>query len=174
MSQISVLVTIKSNRAQYQEDSIKYQVTLNSSNFYTASFRATIIDELINNSTLVKRDSDSVSIIVPNTSISDSKLVDEVEGILQLPTGDPENLMFNVNSTYGTPLAPRTGSILLNSDDFKLGISVLLLHNDSVEPTFGLEFKKLSGSYVTNELNYIAFESLAEDHIIYSISQVQV
>ena len=45
MKNISVLVTVKSNKVEALLDGAKYGVTLNDDNHYTASFRAYIIEE---------------------------------------------------------------------------------------------------------------------------------
>jgi len=103
MSQITALVTIISNKIQYLEDGLKYKVTLNASNNYTASFRASIVEDLINNKTLVKRTSDSAFIVVPNFTLSEFKIEDSSD-----PGPTPEGAILQGGNAEGEPLVIGT------------------------------------------------------------------
>src|SRR5690606_15597375 len=81
-------------------------------------------------------------------------------------------IAFDVPRTYGYATA-ATGNITLNSTGLVEGITQLLIHNDSSEPTFGTEFKVLSGEYVPNVDNYILMHAVKSDLILVTISQEQ-
>lgn len=284
MSQISVLVTIRSNKLQAKKDSLEYNIELNAENFYTNSFRGTIIQEFEKfDRVLVKRDSDGTYINCARELFSEQKIIEVGGGgsgadekltiiiynsdekisrvatatsaqvlelinrqfvfdfeprsnagvmsngfiplelttntindksyiinlyynsftykffiddesldayctstilfqdnrVVQNPNSiaqpaDLYNVIFSEDATYGTPSTPVSGDIMLNEENFIKGISVLLIHSDTIEPNFSDDFNKISGSYVTNELNFIACESIDTNYIIYSISQIQI
>lgn len=80
---------------------------------------------------------------------------------------------FQMDMVYGTLATPETGNITADVTGGQLGVTCLLIHNNSVAPTFSSEFKKLSGSgdYVTGQINYIFFNYVTSTEIIYSINQ---
>lgn len=79
---------------------------------------------------------------------------------------------FDIPRTYGYS-ADITGNITLNSTGLVEGITQLMIHNDSSEPTFGSEFKIISGTYAANEDNYIMFHAVKSNLILVTISQEQ-
>lgn len=88
-------------------------------------------------------------------------------------TGTGTALAFVEDKVYGTIASPVTGNITGVITDAKLGVTVIVIHNHSLEPTFDAKFKKLSGSgdYTTGEVNYIFCCYINDTEIIYSISQ---
>jgi len=83
------------------------------------------------------------------------------------------SLIFDRFRVHGTNSAPVTGNIATDYSNAVLGTFVLVVHNDSVEPSYPATFKKssLSGSYVSGSINYIACFYMDSTHVIYSISQ---
>lgn len=82
-------------------------------------------------------------------------------------------LSFVVDGVYGTIASPSTGNITADLTAAKLGVTNLIVHNSGSAPTFGAEFKKLSGSgnYVISVVNYIFCTYVSATEIIYSINQ---
>ncbi|MES2275466.1 MAG: GDSL-type esterase/lipase family protein [Bacteroidota bacterium] len=85
-------------------------------------------------------------------------------------------ISFDAEAIYGTIDAPITGDITADVTGAKLGVISQIIHNDDVEPTFGANFKLLSGSdsYVTNQFNMIFCEYLDDHNILYSIQQIAI
>lgn len=79
-------------------------------------------------------------------------------------------IAFDAPRTYGIS-APETGNITLNSSGLVKGVTQLIIHNNSGEPTFGAEFKIISGAYVTGEDNYIFCHAVSSSLILVTISQ---
>lgn len=92
---------------------------------------------------------------------------------IQLSTSTGTVLDFTNDRCYGTTATPVTGNITATLLGALLGVTAIVIHNSGTAPTFGAEFKKLSGSgnYVTGTLNYIYCTYLDSTHIIYSINQ---
>ncbi|SMC45678.1 hypothetical protein [Pedobacter africanus] len=82
-------------------------------------------------------------------------------------------LTFTSDSVSGTISSPITGNLTGDVTGAKLGVTVLVIHNNGTEPTFDSKFKKLSGSgdYVTGQVNYIYCQYIDATHIVYSINQ---
>jgi hypothetical protein len=94
-----------------------------------------------------------------------------------LPIAVPQTtglvISFTQDRVYGTFASPETGSaITSNTASAILGVTNLIIHSASSAPTTGSDFKKLTGSsdYVAG-LNYIYCTYIANNQIIYSISQ---
>jgi len=99
MKQISVLVTIKSNKIEAESTGIIYGVELNDANNYTTSFRGIIVQELeVSDTLVIEKESDGSIVYCSRDQISEQSLVD-----LEIPTGDAglESPAFT-----GTPTAP--------------------------------------------------------------------
>ena len=82
-------------------------------------------------------------------------------------------ISFTIDKVYGTLTTPETGNITADVTNAKLGVTNIIIHNSGTAPTFGSEFKKLSGSgnYVTGVVNYIYCTYISTTEIIYSINQ---
>ena len=82
-------------------------------------------------------------------------------------------ISFTADRVYGTLTPPETGNITANITNAKLGVTNIIIHNSATTPTFGSEFKKLSGSgnYVAGVVNYIYCTFITATEIIYSINQ---
>ena len=83
------------------------------------------------------------------------------------------NLSFTQDRVYGSLATPETGNITANVTGAKLGVTNIIIHNSGTAPTFGTQFKKLSGSgnYVTSVVNYIYVTYISSTEVIYSINQ---
>lgn len=83
------------------------------------------------------------------------------------------NVRFSHPATYGSVASPEAGNITLDAAGAIVGVTVLLIHNAGVPPTFGSEFKILNTSqaYAIGVLNYITMTYLSATKIIYSIAQ---
>lgn len=83
-------------------------------------------------------------------------------------------LVFTSDAVSGSVTAPLTGNITGNVTGAKIGVTVLVIHNNSTEPTFDSKFKKLSGSgsYATGSLNFIYCQFIDATNILYSINQI--
>lgn len=82
-------------------------------------------------------------------------------------------ISFTTDKVYGTLATPETGNITADVANAKLGVTNIIIHNSGTAPTFGSQFKKLSGSgnYVTGVVNYIYCTFISATEIIYSINQ---
>ncbi len=82
-------------------------------------------------------------------------------------------ISFIIDKVYGTLTTPETGNITADVTNAKLGVTNIIIHNSGTTPTFGSEFKKLSGSgnYVAGVVNYIYCTFINTTEIIYSINQ---
>lgn len=78
---------------------------------------------------------------------------------------------FEKDRIYGTFSSPVTGNITVDVSNANLLARVLILHNDSILPSFPHEFKKLFGNYVTGVVNRIWCIFIDSSHIDYSVSQ---
>jgi len=96
---------------------------------------------------------------------------------LKLPIESPSTtgtlISFTTDKVHGTLTTPETGNITADVTNAKLGVTNIIIHNSGTAPTFGSEFKKLSGSgnYVTGVVNYIYCTYISTTEIIYSINQ---
>ena len=96
---------------------------------------------------------------------------------LKLSTEAPSTtgtvISFSTDKVYGTLATPETGNITADITNAKLGVTNIIIHNSATAPTFGSQFKKLSGSgnYVTGVVNYIYCTYISTTEIIYSINQ---
>jgi hypothetical protein len=82
-------------------------------------------------------------------------------------------LTFETDRVYGTIASPETGNITFNTTNAKLGVTNIIIHNNTlVAPTL-TGMKKLSGSssYVVNTINYIYITYINATEVIYSINQ---
>lgn len=116
----------------------------------------------------------------PNTGLpTDMVLVRASDGkmkqidIVAVPTTTGVVISFQNDRVYGSIASPETGNITANITGAKLGVTNIIIHNSGTAPTFGAEFKKLSGSgnYVTSVVNYIYCTYITATEIIYSINQ---
>ena len=82
-------------------------------------------------------------------------------------------ISFSTDKVYGTLNTPETGNITADVTNANLGVTNIIIHNSGTVPTFGSEFKKLSGSgnYVVGVVNYIYCTFITATEIIYSINQ---
>ena len=82
-------------------------------------------------------------------------------------------ISFTNDRVYGTIASPETGNITADVTGGLLGVTNIIIHNSGSAPTFGAQFKKLSGSgnYVTSVVNYIYCTYITSTEIIYSINQ---
>ena len=80
---------------------------------------------------------------------------------------------FTNDRIYGSLASPETANITANTTNAKLGVTNIIIHNSVTAPTFGSQFKKLSGSgnYATGVVNYIYCTYISATEIIYSINQ---
>ena len=96
---------------------------------------------------------------------------------LKLPIESPSTtgtvISFTTDKVYGTLTTPETRNITADVTNAKLGVTNIIIHNSGTAPTFGSQFKKLSGSgnYVTGVVNYIYCTYISATEIIYSINQ---
>ncbi|MCZ8353948.1 MAG: hypothetical protein O9340_04385 [Cyclobacteriaceae bacterium] len=81
-------------------------------------------------------------------------------------------IQFDQPRTYGRT-TPETGNITLNATGAQDGQVALIRHNSGTAPTFGSEFKRIGGSYVTGQLNFIFCTYVSPTEILYTVSQVQ-
>jgi len=82
-------------------------------------------------------------------------------------------MSYVTDGVYGTLQTPITGSsIVSDTASAVLGVSNIMIHSQSTAPTFGSDFKKLTGSstYVAG-VNYIFSTFISSSQIIYSIQQ---
>lgn len=80
-------------------------------------------------------------------------------------------IAFDQEAVYGTISLPVTGNVTFNSIGAKLSMTQLLIHNNSIAPTFGSQFKLINGAYSAGTLNYIIMTYINSTKIIYSIAQ---
>lgn len=98
-------------------------------------------------------------------------------GYIPLPTQAGSTtgtvVTFVTDRVYGTIASPETGNITADVTGAQVGVTNIVIHNSGTAPTFGVEFKKLSGSgnYVTSQVNYIYCTFINSTEIIYSINQ---
>jgi hypothetical protein len=98
-------------------------------------------------------------------------------GYIPLPTTAGSTtgatISFITDRVYGTIASPVTGNITADVTGGQLGVTNIIIHNSGTAPTFGSEFKKLSGSgnYVVSVVNYIYCTYITSTEIIYSINQ---
>jgi hypothetical protein len=109
--------------------------------------------------------------LVDNTADLDKPVSTAVQDLLDgyetKITGDNSNLLFRFDQktfhatpTLGTGFDPLTGNIGVNMstpETMLINMTSVMLHNDSVEPTFTSEFTKSADSlpYITGQDNYI-------------------
>lgn len=79
---------------------------------------------------------------------------------------------FDIPRTYGYA-ADATGNITLNTTGLVEGITQLMIHNDSSEPTFASGYVIISGEYMINVDNYIMFHAVKSNLVLVTISQEQ-
>lgn len=112
-----------------------------------------------------------------STQLWENKNVDTVIGYTPLPTQAGSTtgtvVTFVTDRVYGTIASPETGNITADVTGAQIGVTNIIIHNSGTAPTFGVEFKKLSGSgnYVTSQVNYIYCTFINSTEIIYSINQ---
>lgn len=116
---------------------------------------------------LQKLESDSVSNIQGLQTALDAKLS------IEAPSTTGTVISFTLDKVYGTLATPETGNITADVTNANLGVTNIIIHNSGTAPTFGSQFKKLSGSgnYVTGVVNYIYCTYISTTEIIYSINQ---
>lgn len=90
---------------------------------------------------------------------------------LEYVQSSDNTISFLVNTIYGTYETPLSGSLGFTYPGVR-GVYSIIIHNDLVEPTYDT-WKKLDGSYVTGQVNYIIAQYLSSTNIIYSIKQIQ-
>lgn len=83
-------------------------------------------------------------------------------------------VFFNQVAVYGSVNTPITaGTIAFNFTDAILGMVQRMIHQGSSEPTLPAQAKRLSGSYVNNQINIFYFDYEDNNNVYYTISQVQ-
>lgn len=82
-------------------------------------------------------------------------------------------ISFATDRVYGSLTTLETGNITADLTEAKLGVTNIIIHNAGTAPTFGSEFKILSGSgnYSISNINYIFCTYINNTEIIYSINQ---
>ena len=92
---------------------------------------------------------------------------------IETPSTTGATISFITDRVYGTIASPVTGNITADITGAKVGVTNIIIHNSGTAPTFGSEFKKLSGSgnYVVSVVNYIYCTYISSTEIIYSINQ---
>jgi len=92
---------------------------------------------------------------------------------IAVPTTTGVVITFVTDRLYGSIASPETGNITADVTNAQIGVTNIIVHNSGTAPTFGAEFKKLSGSgnYVTSVVNYIYCTYINATEIIYSINQ---
>lgn len=80
-------------------------------------------------------------------------------------------IAFAVPQFYGTPGAPESGNITLDTTGLVKGMVQVLYHDNGTEPTYPASFVKLSGTYSTTVLNIIYMQAISTTRIEYTISQ---
>lgn len=83
------------------------------------------------------------------------------------------SVKFDKGRTYGSEASPITGNITFDATGAKVGVVICIVHNHSVAPSFGAQFKKLVGSldYVLSVNNYIYLEYRTASKVIYTINR---
>lgn len=79
-------------------------------------------------------------------------------------------IAFDKPRTYGYSTA-ETGNVTLNATGLVEGMTQLLIHNHSSEPTFPATMKIVGGAYVISVNNYIVLYAVKSDLILVTISQ---
>jgi len=72
-------------------------------------------------------------------------------------------IKFDKNKIYYQFDDSLSGNIINDLTDAKLGIIIKIYHQDSVEPTFPVNWVKLSGTYIVDTLNIIYSEYCMND-----------
>ena len=117
--------------------------------------------------------------VIGNQTITGSiNITGTYNGYIPLPTQVPQlsgsvTMSYVTDGVYGTLQTPITGSsIVSNTASAVLGVSNIMIHSQSTAPTFGSDFKKLTGSstYIVG-VNYIFSTFISSSQIIYSIQQ---
>lgn len=82
-------------------------------------------------------------------------------------------ISFLTDRVYGSIATPETGNITANVTDGQIGVTNIIIHNSGTAPTFGSQFKKLSGSgnYLLANINYIFCTYITSTEVIYAINQ---
>ena len=82
-------------------------------------------------------------------------------------------ISFLTDRVYGSIATPETGNITANVTGGQIGVTNIIIHSSGTAPTFGSEFKKLSGSgnYLLANINYIFCTYITSTEIIYAINQ---
>lgn len=112
-----------------------------------------------------------------STDVWENKTVVQALGYTPLPTQAGSTtgtvVTFETDRVYGTIASPETGNITANVTGAQIGVTNIIIHNSGTAPTFGSQFKRLSGSgnYVTSQVNYIYCTFINSTEIIYSINQ---
>ncbi|MEX1121023.1 MAG: hypothetical protein WED82_02760, partial [Balneolales bacterium] len=114
--------------------------------------------------------------VTDDRSYTDKEYVDDALtlkadlALLDPTASSGTSIAFDLPRTYGYS-SDETGNITLNATGLREGVTQLLIHNDSSEPTFGSEFLIISGEYTINVDNYIMFHAVKSDLILVTISQ---
>ncbi|WP_400194067.1 hypothetical protein [Hymenobacter sp. B81] len=89
-------------------------------------------------------------------------------------TSNSMTLAFDKERVHGTAAAPLGGgAFALDTAGAKLGVVVMAMHQAGAEPTYPAAFKRLAGSgnYKSGALNFYMLMYLANDQVLYSVSQ---
>lgn len=80
-------------------------------------------------------------------------------------------IAFDAPANYGTVASPSTGNITGDYTNARIGVTQLLIHNDSAAPTIPATWVAASGSsdYELNNDNYIVMEWISGTKVVYSI-----
>lgn len=106
---------------------------------------------------------------VDNTD-PDNPVIELANGLESVDTTGT-SIAFAVPQFYGTPGAPESGNITLDTTGLVKGMVQVLYHDNGTEPTYPASFVKLSGTYSTTVLNIIYMQAISTTRIEYTISQ---
>lgn len=111
-----------------------------------------------------------------SATFTNRSLVDKDYADTKLPKSSTAStgtdVVFDIPRTYGYA-ADATGNITFTTTGLVEGITQLMIHNDSSEPTFESGMVIISGTYVTGVDNYIMMHAVKSNLILVTISQEQ-
>lgn len=119
---------------------------------------------------LVEVVQDGANVQTPASTLSGSVTTAGVVAALAPTASTGTAIAFDVPRTYGYAAA-ETGNITLNATGLVEGVTQLLIHNHSVEPTFPATMKVIGGTYTISVANYIMLMAVKSNLILVTISQ---
>jgi len=111
---------------------------------------------------------------IPTTAFVNTEIAADVPKGLPTAAATGAVVSFAIPQFYGSA-ADITGNITFSTTGAVLGMEQIMIHNDSAEPSFPSEFKRMEGSraYVTGVDNIIIMKYLSATRILYTINQEQ-